>query len=60
MNRQARIKVSTGYWIKYKRTSANLHQIIKDSKRKFWDAACEEAPDVVDCVLRPTLILISF
>ena len=65
--KQAQRKISTDYWIKYKSTSAILHQIIKESKRKFWDEGRQETWDanLIFKVFRklrsrPTLTLILF
>lgn len=43
--RKARQSVSEDFWVKYKKVEAKLCQVIKNSKRQFWDSVCQNASD---------------
>lgn len=44
--KNARQLASTDYWLKYKRLSAKLHQVVRDSNRQFWDSVFRNANDL--------------
>lgn len=48
--KKTRLLVSSEYWLKYKRISAKLHQVVRDSKRRFWDAVCSKAVILISCI----------
>ena len=43
--RKATRLMSVDLWIKYKRIAAKLRQVLKDSKRNYWDTVCRRARD---------------
>lgn len=43
--RQATRLMSTDWWVKYKKVAGKLRQVVKASKRNYWDAVCRQARD---------------